>query len=103
LGNLIDNAIAGTPAGGRIVIELRKAPQGSDFAVEISIADNGRGMTSRELARALGGLVSTKDGTPERRNGLGIPLARQLIEAHDGTFEIASRKGVGTTATIRLR
>jgi signal transduction histidine kinase len=102
LGNLIDNAIAGTPAGGRIVIELRKAPQGSDFAVEISIADNGRGMTTQELARALGGLAPARDGTPERRSGLGIPLARQLIEAHDGTFEIASRKGVGTTATIRL-
>ncbi|GAB4476588.1 MAG: PAS domain-containing sensor histidine kinase [Erythrobacter tepidarius] len=102
LGNLIDNAIAGTPDGGRIVIEIRKAPEGADFAMEISIADNGRGMTAQELARALGGLAPGKDGTPERRIGLGIPLARQLIEAHDGTLEIASRKGAGTTVTIRL-
>ena len=102
LGNLIDNAIAGTPDGGRIVIEIRKAPEGADWSMEISIADNGRGMTSQELARAQGGLTPGKDGTPERRTGLGIPLARQLIEAHDGTLEIASRKGAGTTATIRL-
>lgn len=102
LGNLIDNAIAGTPDGGRIVIEIRKAPEGADFAMEVSIADNGRGMTSQELARAQGGLAPGKDGTPERRTGLGIPLARQLIEAHDGTLDIASRKGAGTTATIRL-
>ena len=102
IGNLIDNAIAGTPEGGRIVIEIRKAPEGAGFAVEISIADNGRGMTSQELARALGGLASGKGGTPERRTGLGIPLARQLIDAHDGTLEIASRKGAGTTVTIRL-
>jgi signal transduction histidine kinase len=102
MGNLIDNAIAGTADGGRIVIEIRKAPEGSDWGMEISIADNGRGMTSQELARAQGGLHPGKDGMPERRTGLGIPLARQLIEAHDGTLEIASRKGAGTTATIRL-
>ncbi|MFN3863386.1 MAG: PAS-domain containing protein [Erythrobacter sp.] len=102
IGNLIDNAIAGTPDGGRIVIEIRKAPEGGDKSVEISIADNGRGMTAQELARAQGGLRTGRDGAPERRTGLGIPLARQLIEAHDGTLEIASRKGVGTTATIRL-
>lgn len=102
LGNLIDNAITGTPEGGRIVIEIRKAPEGADHAMEISIADNGRGMTSQELARAQGGLAPGKDGTPERRTGLGIPLARQLIEAHDGTLEIVSRKGAGTTAIIRL-
>ncbi|MFN4018971.1 MAG: PAS-domain containing protein [Erythrobacter sp.] len=102
LGNLIDNAIAGTPDGGRIVIEIKKAPEGSDWSIEISICDNGRGMSAQELARAQGGLRTDKDGAPERRTGLGIPLARQLIEAHDGTLEIASRKGAGTTATIRL-
>jgi len=102
VGNLLDNAIAGTPEGGRIVIEIRKAPEGADFAMEISIADNGRGMTAQELARAQGGLTAGKDGTPEKRTGLGIPLARQLVEAHDGTLEIVSRKGAGTTATIRL-
>jgi signal transduction histidine kinase len=102
VGNLIDNAIAHTPEGGRIVIEIRKAPDGADYTVEIAIADNGRGMTSQELARAAGGTVPRGEGAPERRTGLGIPLARQLIAAHDGTLDIASRKGAGTTATIRL-
>jgi signal transduction histidine kinase len=101
-GNLLDNAIAGTPDGGRIVIEIRKAPAGAAWGMEVSIADNGRGMTSAELARALGGLKPGSEGAPERRTGLGIPLARQLIEAHEGTLEIVSRKGAGTAATIRL-
>lgn len=101
LGNLIDNAVAGTPDGGRIVIEIRKAVDGAEWTVEISIADNGRGMTTQELARLQGGLKPSEGG-PERRNGLGIPLARQLIAGHDGTLEIVSRKGAGTTATIRL-
>jgi signal transduction histidine kinase len=102
LGNLLENAISGTPEGGRIVIDLRKAPEGSDWGIEIVITDNGRGMTTQELARAQGGLKAGKDGSPERRSGLGIPLARQLIEAHDGSLELTSRKGAGTAATIRL-
>ena len=60
-------------------------------------------MAQDELARALDGLRPTPDGKGlERRTGLGIPLARQLVEAHDGTLEIVSRKGLGTTATIKL-
>lgn len=102
MGNLIDNAIAHTPEGGRIVIEIRKAPEGVDYAVEIGIADNGRGMTAQELARAAGGTFARGEAAPERRTGLGIPLARQLIAAHDGTLDITNRKGAGTTATIRL-
>ena len=103
VGNLLDNAIAGTPDGGRIVIEIRRAPDpGAGWGIEISIADNGRGMTAQELARASGGVKPGGEGAPERRTGLGIPLARQLIAAHDGTLEIVSRKGAGTTATIRL-
>ncbi len=102
IGNLLDNAVVGTPEGGRIVIEIRRAPEGTEWGVEISIADNGRGMTPKELARAQGGVTPAGEGAPERRTGLGIPLARQLIAAHDGTLEIVSRKGAGTTATIRL-
>ena len=68
----------------------------------LHLADNGRGMTSQELARAQGGVMPGGEGAPERRTGLGIPLARQLIAAHDGMLEIVSRKGAGTMATIRL-
>lgn len=103
IGNLLDNAIAGTPDGGRIVIEIRRASDpDAGWNVEISIADNGRGMSAQELAIAQGGVKPGGEGAPERRTGLGIPLARQLIAAHDGTLEIVSRKGAGTTATIRV-
>jgi len=60
------------------------------------------GMTTQELARVMGGLKPGSESEQERRTGLGIPLARQLIEGHDGTLEIVSRKGAGTSATIRL-
>ena len=106
LGNLLDNAITGTPEGGRIVIDLRKLVGDEGAGYVIVIADNGRGMTAQELARVQGGDLLAKGGEPERRTerrtGLGIPLAWQLIAAHDGTLEITSRKGAGTTATIHL-
>ena len=103
MGNLLDNAIAGTPDGGRIVIEIRRASDAdAGWSLEVTIADNGRGMSAQELALAQGGAAPGGKAASERRTGLGIPLARQLIAAHDGTLEIASRKGAGTTATIRL-
>ena len=59
-------------------------------------------MEQQDLARAMDGLRQDGDGGLERRQGLGIPLARQLIESHDGTFQITSRRGVGTTVAIEL-
>jgi signal transduction histidine kinase len=99
IGQLLDNAIAATPAGGKILVALSRRKGVS----EIVISDNGAGMTQQELARALDGLRQAPDGSGlERRQGLGIPLARQLVEAHGGTLEFVSRKGEGTFATIRL-
>ncbi|MFA9201664.1 MAG: ATP-binding protein [Cypionkella sp.] len=98
LGHLIDNAIAATPAGGKILVDLSRKKDG----VRIVVSDNGRGMAAAELRRALDGLRTGPDGKPERRQGLGIPLARELVEAHGGTLEIVSRRGEGTFATIHL-
>jgi signal transduction histidine kinase len=99
LGHLLDNAITATPNGGKILVEVGK-PKG---IARIVVSDNGAGMARDELSRALDGLRTSADGSGlERRRGLGIPLARQLIEAHDGTLEIVSRKGSGTTATILI-
>ena len=64
------------------------------------IADDGRGMTPEELARAQGA-ISSEQETSEA-TGLGIRLSRQLIEAHGGTLEIDSKKGAGTVAVITL-
>ncbi|OZA94699.1 MAG: histidine kinase [Erythrobacter sp. 34-65-8] len=94
VGLILDNAIAATPAGGKVLIDLARV-QG---AARIVVSDNGRGMSKEELARSL------RPGADpgERRQGLGIPLARQLVEAHGGRMEILSRQGEGTTVTITL-
>lgn len=98
IGHLVDNAINATPKGGKILVDLSRKADGA----RIVISDNGKGMTRTELRRALEGLREGPDGRPERRQGLGIPLARQLIEAHGGTLDIVSRPREGTFATILL-
>lgn len=99
IGHLIDNAISATPAGGRMLVELG-VYKGK---ARIVISDNGAGMDAATLARALEGIKVSADGKGvERRQGLGLPLARQLIEAHGGTLELMSEPGQGTAAIVEL-
>lgn len=99
LGHVLDNAVAATPAGGRVLVELGTHRGRS----RLVISDNGPGMDAATLARALDGIRVSADGkSVERRQGLGLPLARQLIEAHGGTLELLSEPGQGTAAIIEL-
>lgn len=102
VGNLLDNAISHTPEGGKILMEILTPGPGEFYKSAFVISDNGSGMSADELERALGEVRAEEDGSLERRQGLGIPLARQLIEAHGGTLELTSEEGVGTAAIIRL-
>ncbi|EAQ29943.1 two-component signal transduction histidine kinase [Erythrobacter sp. NAP1] len=101
LGHLLDNAIEATPEGGKITIELPKPTDDDAWRGKVSISDTGKGMTPDELARAEGTLNSD-DSEMSEGSGLGIRLARQLIEAHGGTLDLTSRKDVGTSAVIVL-
>jgi signal transduction histidine kinase len=99
VGHLIDNAVAATPEGGRVLVELG-VHKGK---ARIVISDNGAGMDAVTLARALEGIKVSSDGKGvERRQGLGLPLARQLIEAHGGALELMSEPGQGTAAIVEL-
>lgn len=102
VGNLLDNAIANTPEGGQIVIEAPKPGPEDEWGAAIVITDNGRGMDPEELALAMADRREGEDGPYKARSGLGIPLARQMIEAHGGSLEFHSEQGAGTTAIILL-
>ncbi|NLR72337.1 PAS domain-containing protein [Novosphingobium sp. ERN07] len=99
-GQLLDNAIAATSEGGRILVEAARKKGGH---LQVVVSDNGRGMEPAVLARALEGLKVSPDGKAvERRQGLGLPLVRQLVEAHGGTLELLSEPGLGTSAIVVL-
>jgi signal transduction histidine kinase len=99
LHNLLDNAIRHTPAGGRVVLD--GAPDGNCFAV--SVADGCGGIPDHDLLRVFE--VAFRGDTARTRydagGGLGLAIARGLIEAHDGSIDVANRDD-GCRFTVRL-
>ena len=103
VGHLIDNAIAVSPRGGRVLVQLSRRKAGTVDLVQITVQDKGKGLDARSLARAMEGMTLSANGkTVESRQGLGLPLSRQLIEAHGGTLTLRSEPGKGTSALIEL-
>jgi len=102
--NLMSNAVTFTPAGGSTTVSA--AVEGS-FAV-IVVADTGIGMREEEIAIALQPfrqVSGSANDTLTRRfagTGLGLPLAKALVELHGGTLAIESAPQRGTTVCIRL-
>jgi len=99
--NLISNAIKFTPRGGQVAVEALRA---SDGGVTILVRDTGVGMTEEELLIAMtpfgqvdGGRARWREGT-----GLGLPIAKALVELHGGQIEIRSAKGMGTEVAVIL-
>ena len=100
LDNILRNALSYTAPGGRILLH----GSGEDGEARITISDNGIGISPSDQAHVFDRFYRTMvtgEGREEAL-GLGLPLAKQFIEAHGGTIELQSEPGVGTTVTIRL-
>jgi two-component system cell cycle sensor histidine kinase PleC len=98
--NLMSNAVKFTDAGGRVDVT---AYQDGDRVVA-EIADTGIGMSEADIEVALTPFAQV-DNRLERKyegTGLGLPLAKSLIELHGGVLEIQSARGAGTTVRVRL-
>jgi PAS domain S-box-containing protein len=98
--HLLSNAIKFTPPGGRL--ELRALSGGAQGGFEIR--DSGIGMTEDQIRTALQPFTQV-DGRLERVQegaGIGLPLARKLVDLQGGTLEVSSVPGVGTRVCVRL-
>jgi signal transduction histidine kinase len=99
LGNVLSNAFAYTEEGGRVLLHA----DGEDKEARIVVSDNGRGIAPAEQARVFDRFHRTAEGGEgETAVGLGLPLARQFVEAHQGAIELHSELGQGTAVIIRL-
>jgi len=98
--NILSNAAKFTPDGGTITINLTS----TDDDVTIAIADNGVGMSPNDIPRALARFSQLHpSGVKESAGtGLGLPLAKLLVELHGGNLSIESAPGKGTTVRITL-
>jgi PAS domain S-box-containing protein len=99
--NLLTNSIKFTGSGGSVVLAVRRAEDGG---IVFDVRDTGIGMTPEEISIALQPFGQLDSGLNRRHEGtgLGLPLARSLVELNGGTLEIRSEKGRGTTVTVRL-
>lgn len=99
--NLLSNAVKFTNNGGRVTLKVTQA----NAAVEISVTDTGQGI-AREFMPYVFDRFSQADSTTTRHHGglgLGLAIARHLVEIHGGTIRAASRgEGQGATFTITL-
>jgi PAS domain S-box-containing protein len=114
--NLVSNAVKFTPAGGRVTLALRSAWRTADGAVvdapqddavpvaRLAVSDTGIGIPAGEqgqlFARFFRASTARRHAVPGV--GLGLAITRAIAAAHDGTLEVASVEGRGTTFTLTL-
>lgn len=100
LDNLVTNAIKFSPAGSTIAIDVSAA--GSDAIV--TIQDQGGGLTAEQVDALLRGTARPAQHGPraQRGYGLGVTIARTIVEKHHGTIEAESQPGQGLKFRIRL-
>ena len=100
LGNLISNALRYTTAGGEIVLSVR----GEGERVIMQVADNGEGIAEQDLPNIFERAFRSDKARVQHNGetGLGLAIAKSLVEAHGGAISVESAVGRGTTFTISL-
>jgi signal transduction histidine kinase len=93
--NLLSNAVKFTPAGGRVRVSVKR---GEDDGLALRVEDTGIGMSPEELPLALTPFGQIDSGLDRKYDGvgLGLPLAKRLVELHGGTMDIKTALGKGT-------
>jgi signal transduction histidine kinase len=99
--NLLSNAVKFTPEGGEVAVGVEQA---GDGGLALVITDTGIGMSEEEIAVALEPFRQVENALTKKfeGTGLGLPIARRLVELHGGRLEIASTKNLGTTIRAHL-
>ncbi len=98
LGGLVANAVEAIPPDRPGSVEICVAGTGG-ATIRLEVRDDGAGMSPEVLRKAFDPFFTTKSDTGR---GLGLPVAKGLLEGHGGTLRIRSEPGAGTVATVEL-
>lgn len=98
INNMVKNALDHTAAGGTVRIEWKAL---SDV-VQIAVTDNGCGIHPEDLHHIFKRFYRSRFSKDRQGLGLGLPLAKAIVEAHSGTIETDSEVGKGTTFTVNF-
>jgi len=97
--HLLRHAVAGTPERGRVLLHL----DGNERVARIIVSDDGPGMDAAAVAKAFDRFAQAGiSRSGDRALGLGLPLAKQFVEAHGGRIAMISEPGQGTLVTVEL-
>jgi signal transduction histidine kinase len=100
LSNLIDNAIHYTPDGGRVQVRVRN----EEHEVGVAVADTGPGIPEDDLPHIFERFYRVDKSRDRDKGGagLGLAIAKTILELHDRTLTVESTVGEGTTFRFRL-
>ncbi len=101
--NLLSNSVKFTPSDGAVTLSIKK--DAFKKLVYISVTDTGIGMSEEDIPKAISsfGQIDSKLSRKYEGTGLGLPLTKKLVELMNGTFDIKSTVGKGTTITITFQ
>lgn len=106
LDNLLINAVKFTPSGGQIQVSarLKKDQAGQEKEVEVCVTDTGQGIETEDLERVFDRFYqsSRQPGESLRGSGLGLSIARYIVEAHGGRIWVESEEDQGSTFVFTL-
>ena len=98
IDNIVKNAFDHTESGATIRVAWNELPSG----VQIVITDNGCGIHPEDIHHIFKRFYRSRFSKDKQGIGLGLPLAKAIVEAHNGTIEVASELGIGTTFTMNF-
>ncbi len=92
LGNVVKNALEHTPGGGKIMVSWERTP----LLTNIMVEDNGKGIHQEDIHNIFKRFYRSRFSQDTHGIGLGLPLAKSIVEAHQGTISVTSRVGRGS-------
>lgn len=104
LQNLLTNALRHTATGGRVTMSAALAPDNPQRMVALSVTDTGSGIAPEDLPRIFERFYRADSSRARATggSGLGLTIARRLVEAHGGQIDVVSAVGEGSRFTITL-
>lgn len=96
--NLLTNAVKYTPKGGSITVTLKN----EEKFIAVSVADTGKGISPEDRERIFDKYYQTDKSHSKRGLGLGLAICKRIVQLCNGTLEVESEVGVGSTFTVRL-
>ena len=98
VGNIVKNALEHTVEGGHIIVHLEQNP----LMTQIVVEDDGKGIHPEDLYNIFKRFYRSRFSQDTHGIGLGLPLAKAIVEMHGGTISVTSKLGIGTTFTLNF-